>query len=49
MAEEWVKSARSEARVAFDARSEVEVELGTLKENHSKMAEKLKEIGRAHV
>ena len=47
MAEEWVKSARSEARVAFDARSEVEVELGTLKENHSKMAEQLKEAVRA--
>ena len=38
MAEEWVKNVRSEARAAFDARSEVEVELGTLKENHSKMA-----------
>ena len=47
MAEEWVKSARSEARAAFDARSEVEVELGTLKENHSKMAEQLKEAVRA--
>ena len=47
MAEEWVKSARSEARVAFDARSEVEVELGALKENHSKMAEQLKEVVRA--
>ena len=43
MAEDWVKSARSEARVAFDARSEVKVELRTLKENHSKMAEQLKE------
>ena len=39
MAEEWVKNARSEARVAFDAQSEVKVELGALKENHSKMAE----------
>ena len=47
VAEEWVKSARSEARVAFDARSEVEVELGALKENHSKMAEQLKEVVRA--
>ena len=47
MAENWVKSARSEARVAFDARSEVEVELGALKENHSKMAEQLKEAMRA--
>ena len=47
MAEEWVKNARSEARVTFNARSEVEVELGALKENHSKMAEKLKEAIRA--
>ena len=42
MAEEWVKNARGEARVALDARSEVEVELGALKENHAKMAEQLK-------
>ena len=42
MAEDWVKSARSEVRAAFDARSKVEVELGALKENHSKMAEQLK-------
>ena len=47
MAKVWVKSARSEARAAFDARSEVEVELGALKENHSKMAEQLKEAVRA--
>ena len=47
MAEDWVKSARREARAAFDARSEVEVELGTLKENHSKMAEQLKKAVRA--
>ena len=46
MAEEWVKNARSEVRAAFDARSKVEVELGTLKENHSKMAEELKEAVR---
>ena len=46
MAKDWVKSARSEARVAFDARSEVEVELGALKENHSKLAEQLKEAVR---
>ena len=43
MADDWVKSARSEARAAFDARSEVEVELGALRENHSKLAEQLKE------
>ena len=42
MAEEWVKNARSVAKAAFDARSEVEVELGALKENHAKMAEQLK-------
>ena len=47
MAEEWVKNARSEAKAAFDARSEVKVELGALKENHSKMAEQLKEVVRA--
>ena len=47
MAEKWVKSARSEARAAFDARSEVEVELGALKENQSKMAKQLKEAVRA--
>ena len=47
MAEEWVKSARSEARAAFDARFEVKVELGALKENHSKMVEQLKEAVRA--
>ena len=47
MVEDWVKSAHSEARVAFDARSEVEVELGALKENHSKMAKQLKEAVRA--
>ena len=38
MAKEWVKNARGEIRVALDARAEVEVELGALKENHSKMA-----------
>ena len=47
MAEEWVKNARGEARAALDARSEVEVELGALKENHSKMTEQLKEAVRA--
>ena len=42
-----MKNARSEARAALDARSETEVELGAMKENHSKMAEKLKEAVRA--
>ena len=47
MAEEWVKNAYGETRAALDARSEVEVEPGTLKENHAKMAEQLKEAVRA--
>ena len=47
MAEDWVKSACSEAKATFDARFEVEVKLGALKENHSKMAEQLKEVVRA--
>ena len=47
MVKDWVKSARSEARAAFDARSEVEVELGALKENDSKMAKQLKEVVKA--
>ena len=42
-----MKNARGEARAALDARSEVEVELGTLKENHAKMAKQLKESVRA--
>ena len=47
MAEEWVKHVRSEAKAAMDTRSETEVELGALKENHSKMVEQLKEAIRA--
>ena len=47
MVEDRVKDARSEAKAAFDARFEVEVELGTLKENQSKLAEQLKEVVRA--
>ena len=47
MAEEWVKNARGEIRVALDARAEMEVEQGALKENHAKMAEQLKETVRA--
>ena len=46
MAEEWVKNARGEVMAALDARSEVEVDLGALKENHVKMAEQLKKAVR---
>ena len=42
-----MKNACGEAWAVLDARSEVEVELGTLKENHAKMAEQLKEVVRA--
>ena len=42
-----MKNARSEARATLDARSETEVKLSALKENHSKMAEQLKEAVRA--
>ena len=41
-----MKNTRGEARAALDARSEVKVELGALKENHSKMVEQLKEAVR---
>ena len=47
VAENWVNDARSEAKVAFDAQSKVEVELGTLKEKQSKLAEQMKEAVRA--
>ena len=43
MAEEWVKNARGETRLAQDARAEVEVQLGALKEKQAKMAEQVKE------
>ena len=47
MAEEWVKNARGETKVALDAWVEVETELSALKEKHSKMAEQVKEAVRA--
>ena len=47
MAEEWVKNARGETRLAQDARAEVEVQLDALKEKQAKMAEQLKEAVRA--
>ena len=47
MAEEWVKNARGETRVALDARAEMEAELGALKEKQAKMTEQLKEAVRA--
>ena len=46
MVKDWVKDAHSEARATFDAQSKVEVELGALKENQSKLAKQLKEAVR---
>ena len=47
MAENRVNDTRSKARAAFNAQSEVEVELGALKEKQSKLAEQMKEAIRA--
>ena len=47
MAEEWVKNARGETRLAQDAQAKVEVQLGALKEKQAKMAEQLKDAIRA--
>ena len=47
MAEEWVKDARIETKVEFDAWSEVEKEVGNLKEDQTKLLEQLKEAIRA--
>ena len=47
MAEEWVKDARNEAKAEFDTWSEVEKEVGNLKEDQAKLSEQLKEAIRA--
>ena len=47
VAEEWVKNARGETRLAQDAQAEVEVQLGALKEKQAKMAERLKDAIKA--
>ena len=39
MAEEWVKNARGETRLALDVQAEVEAQLGALKEKQAKMVE----------
>ena len=46
MAEEWVKNARGETRLALDAQAEAEAQLDALKEKQAKMAEQLKEAVR---
>ena len=46
MAEEWVKNARGETRVALDTQTEAEAQLDALKEKQAKMAEQLKEAVR---
>ena len=47
MAEDWVKDARSEAKAEFNTPSEVEKELGALKESQSKLSKQLKKAIRA--
>ena len=47
MAEDWVKDARSGAKMEFNARFEVEKEVGNLKEDQAKLFEKLKKVVRA--
>ena len=47
MAKDWVKDAHSEAKVEFNARSEVEKEVGNLKKEQAKLSERLKEAIRA--
>ena len=46
MAEDWVKDARNEAKVEFNARSEIKKEVGNLKEDQAKLSEQLKEVVR---
>ena len=48
MTEDRVKDARSEAKAKFNARSEVEKELGTLKESQTKFSEQLKKVVKAN-
>ena len=47
MTEDWVKDVRSKAKAEYNAWSEVEKELGALKENQAKLSEQLKEAVRA--
>ena len=47
MAEEWVKDARNEAKAKADSRSEIEKEVGNLKEDQARLFEQLKEAVKA--
>ena len=47
MAEDWVKDAHNKAKAKFNAWSEVEKELGALKENQARLSEQLKEAIKA--
>ena len=47
MAEDWVKDARNESKAKFNARSEIEKKVGTLKEDQAKLSEQLQEAVRA--
>ena len=47
MAEEWVKDARYEAKAKADSQSEIEKEVGNLKEDQARLFEQLNEAVRA--
>ena len=47
MAEEWVKDACNEAKAEVDFQSEIEKEVGNLKEDQAKLSEQLKEAIKA--
>ena len=46
MVEDWVKDAHNEAKAKFNARSKIEKEVGTLKEDQAKLSKQLKEAVR---
>ena len=47
VAEEWVKDARNEAKAEAHSRSEIEKNLGNLKENQANLSKQLKEAIKA--
>ena len=47
MVEEWVKDACNKAKAEVDSQSEIEKEVGNLKEDQAKLSEQLKEAIKA--
>ena len=48
VAEKWVKNAQDEVKAEANSRLEVEKAFGAFKEEHAQLAEKLKEVDKAH-